>query len=378
MISKFSKITATIALFSLATSISTLSLASKARLYSLSQNIEGSFVVDDNRNILLNPAELYGSPEYVTFEWGSVEDFDGNTSTSPNAEGGMVTSLGNGSKLGLFFGYEPNSEANARRIANEDLLIPDNTLTLLYATRLAPGIDGGIQIVYSDNEYEDVVKQSEKYLALRTGVKINNKVSAYIRLVLNSESKGTVEDDDADDAAMAAAEMDKFISNSDIETGIAYDFSEKMRAYAKFAVSELTYEQGSNLEEDSDIEGGYGLKTLGFSHYLKKSIDKLSPSVFYDVNFSSQVIEVEQSEFISEVMSFTLGAEKGVNDWLTLRSSVRQVALFDNSRIEPKDGEKSNRYSRNSSAVSAGLGAEFDGFVLDGSFTTTSGRLNKA
>src|SRR5690606_27088224 len=61
--------------------------ASKARLAALGEDVNGSFYINDNRNIFLNASESLNHKDMVTFE---LED-----NGSGNGEGGFLRSHGN-------------------------------------------------------------------------------------------------------------------------------------------------------------------------------------------------------------------------------------------------------------------------------------------
>src|SRR5690554_693409 len=70
--------------------LATPAFASKARLMALGEDANGSFFINDNRNIFLNAAEANNHADLVTFEWGNNNGADSDTDA--NAEGGILYS----------------------------------------------------------------------------------------------------------------------------------------------------------------------------------------------------------------------------------------------------------------------------------------------
>ena len=52
--------------------LATPAFATKARLQALREDIYGSYYINDNRNIWLNPAQITNHKDLVTFEWGDA------------------------------------------------------------------------------------------------------------------------------------------------------------------------------------------------------------------------------------------------------------------------------------------------------------------
>ena len=57
--------------------ISGSALASKARLQALGEDTNGSWFIQDNRNIFLNASHVNLNKDMVTMEWGAADSADG-------------------------------------------------------------------------------------------------------------------------------------------------------------------------------------------------------------------------------------------------------------------------------------------------------------
>ena len=98
--------------------LATPAFATKARLQALGEDVNGSFYVNDNRNIWLNPAQVNNHKDLVTFEWGDTNSGSAShldTTAAPRAEGGVYRNAGN-LVYGLHLGGASNT-SNAFRAA---------------------------------------------------------------------------------------------------------------------------------------------------------------------------------------------------------------------------------------------------------------------
>lgn len=87
--------------------LATPAFATKARLQGLGEDTYGSFYVNDNRNVWLNPAQVNNHKDLVTFEYGDTNStIDQNQ--SPRAEGGLYKAVGN-----LVWGIHMGSASNS-------------------------------------------------------------------------------------------------------------------------------------------------------------------------------------------------------------------------------------------------------------------------
>ncbi len=108
--------------------LSNQAFASKARLSALGQDDDGSYLVKDNRNIFLNPAQVATLNNSFNFEMGTTG------AGTPNAEGGMIYDMGGG-RLGMQLGrrsYVVDQLADADAGMGSSLLDPNNTVDVVY------------------------------------------------------------------------------------------------------------------------------------------------------------------------------------------------------------------------------------------------------
>ncbi|MFA7613832.1 MAG: hypothetical protein WCY48_06310, partial [Candidatus Caldatribacteriota bacterium] len=124
--------------------LATPAFASKARLLALGEDANGSFFINDNRNIFLNAAEANNHADMVTFEWGEANQSDDDT--APNAEGGILYSHKN-----LVYGLHLGRTMNFQDVAanDGDMYSPSNTIDLFVAGDA--GFKWGANFTYSQS-----------------------------------------------------------------------------------------------------------------------------------------------------------------------------------------------------------------------------------
>ncbi len=123
--------------------LTTGAFASKARLQALGEDENGSFFVQDVRNIFYSPAQALYYKDGVAFEWGDTSEVS-DSNSDPRAEGGILKSYGN-MVYGIYFGYEA-SDGNALRQFAQTGTTEMNNVSFLAAGDA--GVQWGAAITY--------------------------------------------------------------------------------------------------------------------------------------------------------------------------------------------------------------------------------------
>src|SRR5690606_4430147 len=179
--------------------LATPAFASKARLLALGEDANGSFFINDNRNIFLNSAEANNHADIVTFEWG--ENNSNDTDTNPNAEGGMLYSHKN-----LVYGIHLGRTTNFQSVTNEsNLYSPSNAIDLFVAGDA--GFKWGANLTYvksnnDTNAWTDGTdstngKADAQAIDLNVGAIFGN-ASVYVKAGLMGDGKVTQGDGTTD------------------------------------------------------------------------------------------------------------------------------------------------------------------------------------
>jgi len=151
--------------------LATPAFASKARLQALGEDVNGSFYVNDNRNIFLNSAHVNNHKDLVTFEWGNTTN-GGDNAATPRAEGGVFRAHNN-MVWGLYLGSESNTSnafravgtGNATNAANAAALQEQNNIDLFVGGDA--GVKWGANVTYTKSDKNEVVGDAETS-AIRT------------------------------------------------------------------------------------------------------------------------------------------------------------------------------------------------------------------
>lgn len=321
----------------------TSAFATKARLISLGDDQDGSFFIEDNRNMFLNPAHIVHNKDMVTLEWGNSgnQTSGGSTDTTPNSEAGVTYEAGN-FVYGVQLGAE-NRAYNELRFdqgnVNRSAAV-DNALDFFIGG--SADLDWGVNLSYSNNENDAAAAattvKEEKLMALKLGV-IKGNWEAFVHAALTNE---------AEDGAGA-----KFESDSDYTLGGAYQ-SKNYKFYGKVRMYEYDEGAAAPLTSTEATE-----VTLGAGK-VKKLNDKASLFARAELMWMTEETGTTvDNETIAIPLS--LGVEAQAKNWLLLRGSV-STALY--NRTEAKNGNKSD--AANQVNVNAGASFLFDDLTVDG------------
>ena len=210
--------------------------ASKARLLALGESTNGSFFINDNRNIFLNAAEVNNNKDLVTFEFGAGSTTD--TDVAPNAEGGVLKGYGN-----LVYGLHLGRVTSFNTVPADvgSIYQPSNAIDLFVGGDA--GIKWGANVTYVSSMDEkngsgaDTSDSEAKSMDINLGV-IAGDVTAYLKAGVfgSSENKDVLGTADAVD-------LDR---KSDFEIGA----SMKVSDYTVFAQANMNKYEEKEANED--------------------------------------------------------------------------------------------------------------------------------
>lgn len=342
--------------------LSTSAFATKARLQALGQGgtakgLQGSFFLDDSRNVFLNPASLNEMSNYVVTEWGRGDNgatptatTTDDSATTPHAEGGFFRD-GGSINYGLYLGNEYGTNNDVKRNAN--MQQSDNNLDLFFAGNM--GFDWGARISYSSssNKRDGGIEIENDTLGLGLGIN-HGKVGAYANLILKDESTGS------DDGATTNAD-DKFEADLGLNLGVSYDHK-NMTFYADYDKQghERTVSASRTEEETTQINVGVA---------SKMSMNETS-MMFVDFRYRS--VEEETVGGDTEkttALPLTIGFETQATSWLALRASVSQNIIINDE--ETTGTTNSEKTSDNTTNINAGATLTFGKLSVDGVIGTT-------
>lgn len=331
--------------------MSTSAFASKARLISLGEDSQGSYYIDDLRNVFLNPAAVNDHNGTATLEFGSNTDDSDSTAKS---EAGIWQKSGN-FNYGVYLGGANSKYDDLRSgitvhqaAADGHQVEVDNSGELFIGGNA--GMKWGASLLFSQSEDEAAATQSEQELMiLKLGI-IKNKMQAFLHFVSSNEAEDT-------------SASQKFESDSDITLGFSYDLS-SWRAFAEVRSYEYDDADGDNNNvERMDITLGMG-KTKNLSNKTK---------LYTKVELTQETMEEAAVETSSMVIPLTVAIEADVKNWLTLRGSVAQ-----NIWGEAEDANKKKSTPTGTTNVNAGATLKFGDLSIDGVLGANNGSGNVA
>jgi hypothetical protein len=314
--------------------LSTSAFASKARLIALGENQDGSFFIEDNRNIFLNPATVMSNKDIVTMEWGNSGNQTsgtGSSDTDPNSEAGVIYSTGT-FVYGLHLGSESKAYNDLRFGTINRAAAVDNALDFFVAG--SADFNWGVNLTYSDTQDETATAtfREQKLMTVKLGIQKAN-LDGFLHIATTNE---------ADDGTAG----NKFEGDSDFKIGGSYQMN-LYRVYGSFRKAD--YKIGTTDNKDQVIQIGAGRN--------KKINDKAT------LFSKAELIIGEEkgaSKEKSRLIPVSVGIESAIKPWMVLRGSVGTFVL---SEIKT-NGQK--RTPSNSTNVNVGASFIFGELNIDG------------
>lgn len=398
------KILAGIALLAISTQ---MAYATQARLIALGLDEldnEGSYYIQDSRNIFLNSANVNNYGDMAIFEYGGTGQTVANGETldqdfKSKAQGGFLKKHGN-MVYGAYLGNESNTSSFLRLASTSNAVsvsgaavprVPtaDNQIDLFAGSTFNNGLKWGFNLVYLDNEDNGTVsavekKQEDKAGAVRLGV-MADRWDAHANISFMNEGKNTVAA--APGGGNAAQTVNQeFDGSLGIHVGGSYKLN-KGRVYGFYKTFQWDQKDDYNYTgwvtvsgvgpgKTGTTEGKFDTYALGYG--LVESVNS-SGSFFTNIYLKKVEIELKAAskvEVNNTSLPLTLGYEHMATSWLTLRGSITH-SLY--TKRDNKNYSSANAVAQ--SLVGAIYGAEGKGTVpnttrVDAGATLTFGNLN--
>ncbi len=403
--------------------------ATIARLQALGMDetdMEGSYYIEDNRNIFLNAGNIHKYADSLILEWGDAGRNFGSASLAtdndfqPKAKGGFLKSHGDWT-YGLYLGNESNTSnllrgvatgayAAAASAAGGDHMLDgaDNQIDVFFGKK-GGAFDWGINLVYTSDENKASNAEDEAH-AVRFGA-VAKKWNAFLNLSTGSEAKKTSDLSGTTVGALTGvtSETHEFDGKLGVHIGGAYEVSEGMKVYAfakKFdwdqkdsAATRTTTTNNTTIDalilnrgQQGTVEGGFLTYAVGFGRVHDFGDSKF----FVNAEYRHKSIELKfasKEEAQNVILPLTIGYEVKATEWLTFRGSVRQnlygyskntnytslSIVGRNAAIAEFGSATGNKKVTfdNSTDVNAGMSLTFGRLVIDGliGFNSTNGNL---
>lgn len=363
--------------------LATPAFASKARLQALGEDVNGSYYVNDNRNIWLNPAAVNNHKDLATFEFGETSA-NTDVAATPRAEGGVFKTMGSmvyGVQLGA-----ANGTANAFRSAAGLTGANEKNNASLFVGGDA-GVKWGAGLDYARSGRDEAAAKarnvasptggdgaqeapSSESMRLRAGAQMGD-LQAYTILNLISEASD-----------IAGAE---YQGRSGYQLGASYNMMGNV-FFAEYshlnAVSTPADERNSEVDVRSN---GYKLGVGRTTRLNDKANLFTKASFVYGEAFNSvggdylgaNSCDTATSIFCKNYSSYSVpvvvGVEVDAASWLTLRTSIAQTVW---------GVETAHHISRSlttaTTVVNAGASLKFGELSVDGVIGNSTGTTGAA
>jgi hypothetical protein len=340
--------------------LATPAFATKARLEALGEDNFGSYYIQDNRNIFLNPATINNHKDFVTYELGSSANnttgagFD--RAGAPRAEGGVVKSIGN-MVYGLNFGNSTPTAGVTRTLGGIDNAQEVNPVDVFVGGDA--GVKWGASLTYEG--FDGTAggdRISSNALRARVGG-IMGDLEAFALVSLMGDVKNRT------DALEVEGQNSYF-------AGVGYLWNNyKFFADYKDVGADYGAQGGSlNSWEFNEIRVGVGrAERLNdrATLFAKAMVVRTTIEDETNANAGNLVPSVD-GEITSTVLPLTVGLEYDATTWLQLRASVIHN-IWGTREI---DTTATTNSSVAATSVRAGASLKFGEFSVDGLVSTTA------
>ena len=346
--------------------LATPAFATKARLQALGEDIYGSYYINDNRNIWLNPAQITNHKDLVTFEWGDASGSgtaaDVDTNASPRAEGGVNKAYGN-MVYGLHLGSASNT-ANALRLASGVTATEENNIDLFVGGDA--GLKWGANLGYSSSSDDETATNESKQESMRTrlGV-IMGDTQAFANISIMNEAEGGAQDQEFDgELGYQVGVIHAWQGNSIFADYRSFNAEVDGAADGDIMLKQLLVGMG-RVERLNDKANLYAK----IQYQMVDTENEASTDNFGAGNCGGLTSAPFCEEYKSQRIPVVIGLEHDSASWLTLRASVGQVIW---GSEEDKDDE---RPVGASTFVNAGATLKFGELSVDGVIGNGDGGL---
>lgn len=406
--------------------------ASQARLLALGLDKldnEGSYYIDDVRNIFFNPAQAYEYGNTLVFDWGAKGEmipasmFNGspdggevtmNTDKDHKPQGGFLMRMGD-YVVGAHLGNESNTSAFLRLAGTSNaaainftgtgvgaLTLPstDNQLDLFLASR-SGDIRWGANLVYVNNK-DDNKKQKERAGSVRLGARTDAwQAHAVISFMQDAENVVNV---NAMGNAPDTELKQEFDGSLGLHIGGSYELTGNDTLYGY--VKTFKWDQKDSYDytgwtpipitgvgtaqagKTGTSDGSLSIINLGWGH--RHSVGE-SGTAFVNLYLRKVDVELKLAEKVSidvVTIPLTFGYEGRAREWLILRGSITQniYGKRDNKNLDYANlwasavaknnfGQEGKGSLGNQTKVRAGAGLVFGNLEIDGLLGLDSGNM---
>ncbi len=332
--------------------MSASAFASKARLQALGENVNGSFYIQDNRNMFLNANEVNNYKDFLTFETGAASG--NNTETSPRAEGGFFRTMG-AMNYGLYLGSQLDRTNDARTSIGTTTSNPLD----LFVGGDAGSVKWGANLTYSSSN-NDQTRTKSDYTGLRLGAQVMSNLNVFVQSDINNKvTVGNAVSENTAKGKMAGS------------VGATYMIND-LKVFAQYGSddSKFTSTNGGQTQEFKNNSYLVGVGREASVNDKTKVYTKLQ---YAQVGNTIEIDGVtgRNTHANQKSIPVTIGLEHDALSWLTLRGSVAQNLWDSNNQLVAGLGER-NIKNAQSTQVNTGATLTLGSLKLDGVIGTTA------
>lgn len=327
--------------------------ASRARVMALGNSAH----LVDTQTVYTNPSDIFRLPsDYVTLETGATGGV-AQTAQNANAEGMIVRTHGD-SKLGLSLGHQSQNASSwgLRGLATVAALKANqqNPLELTYGMK-SGDINWAGTLVYSNyNNKQAAVGalSKESSAGLRFGANSGNW-DASLRLGLSNTAE--------------LEQGNKFTGTSAIGLGGGY-WMDSMYFFGDLSTAGAKEETTAGAET---LKYTTNTIKLGVLNSTKKDGNELFYSAALQSTDTKETVADTKTTALS--LPVVIGVELDAASWLTLRGSVSQTVLINQSKTETAGTTTAETAPGvNNTTVALGAGLKFNKITFDGTLQTAT------
>lgn len=340
--------------------------ASRARLESLGEGKNGSYYVNDGRNIFLNPAAISAYKKKMFFEFGTAAPAADSVAAS-KAQGGFTNTFGDFT-YGLYLGRESDRMANlvtalngANGFNSAVFITPDHALDFFFGG--GDSLKWGFDVFYQGGlDSTATTKRTASLFGVKLGVDVSN-FQVFTTVGITSSL--------ANDPATATSNLTAKGKIS-VDLGATYTMDE-MTYLAKFTTfgTEVT---GGTTSLSTGTTTTPSTMAFGLGAGWKKEASK-SVTVYSRVQFDYQADDTKTATAAATTVTaskyynfpLVVAAEAQATSWLTVRGSIAHSIMG-----QSQTGGNIKTSLDDTTSVAGGLGLNFGDLTIDGIIGTST------
>lgn len=333
--------------------------ASKARLEALGESKDGSYYIQDNRDMFLNPAHVNYHKDFLTYEWGSTLTNAADSTNSPRSEGGFYRSMGS-LNYGLYLGSQVDRVVTKRDVTSDANFQDMNNPVDLFVGGETSAMKWGANLTYSTSENHNAgsFKKDEDYLGLKAGVEMNN-LEVFAHTDIQNKAKGGTQTNDEFEGKFGGL------------LGATYMLND-LKIYGSFSryAADFKDDNGTAVNKTK-----YSDKAMKLGVGRTASVNdktKIFTRVEYNcTNNGTERVDNKTYTTKSWNLPVAVGIEHDALSWLMLRGSVTQ-SLWGSDTTDTTYTKRGNDTGVNAGATLALGSLKLDGLVGTSSTGSTA------